>query len=732
MREKYRLFSGFIILLLALSLILSQTEIAFSEDEAPKDTEADISNAVQTLYKYGILKDNDPKFDPDGIPILEEAVMLAVRLAGKEQEALEGTWDQPYKGVTEAAAPYVGYAEAAGMLTDAVNLWYGMGNSESPFGVENDHVYAAQCLDIVLHVLGYSSEDYEQPDYPWFFSDHLGLTRAHQYWQSWEPDFVFSRGNMAVIMANALRYRIKGTDKTLLQNLLENRKVPGMGTVRVTSAPGGADVMVDGEFSGRTAPCTLILPEGEHEISLKIPGYTSESEIVTVAAGTEPSVEKRLVPDLPEARVIAVNTEKDVSNEDQDLLASVTADTLPKQVSLRIAIAAVNNDPTDQMYRIEFAKNVKRIAPDRHIIYATRGNLIINGDRNEDGVPDVTLSQTDWCFHFRPMKNLYLVGLAFDGGVVNIGPDHDESEDGTCENIYLLGCTIRADLFNLAGSGKSYNGKGTVNFINFNVCGCDIGDSNLFYTYVGNTDNSITDGLRYCANTLTKEGYLSIQVADCNTWYIYGRDTEKGNGGTPGQFEICEDNIIRNILVSGNTGGGMVIAAGTGGNQRNLLENMTVRNNVFTREVHIRAAQMFDDSNEGNTLDTSGNTISDLCFRDNVIDNQTNPMSTYFADVAAGDVEYDPSSTIIASDNVIRNLSFIGNRYYWGDRDVGPQWIEEGIDYTLESGEIVVDLQHDRHYNMAPYQGENNRYEGILFAKNWMTTDPYNPYTPYE
>ena len=44
-------------------------------------------------------------------------------------------------------------------------------------------------------------------------------------------------------------------------------------SVRVTANPAGADVYVDGEFSGLTAPCTVQLSAGKHEISFRIPGY---------------------------------------------------------------------------------------------------------------------------------------------------------------------------------------------------------------------------------------------------------------------------------------------------------------------------------------------------------------------------------------------------------------------------------------------------------------------------
>ena len=52
----------------------------------------------------------------------------------------------------------------------------------------------------------------------------------------------------------------------------------------VTSAPEGAEVLLDGQFVGNT-PATLNLPAGKHTIRVKAEGYKEWSRELTVLAG---------------------------------------------------------------------------------------------------------------------------------------------------------------------------------------------------------------------------------------------------------------------------------------------------------------------------------------------------------------------------------------------------------------------------------------------------------------
>ena len=435
--------------------------------------------------------------------------------------------------------------------------------------------------------------------------------------------------------------------------------------------------------------------------------------------------------------MITVNTEEDLRHDDMSVFDRMTVETLPEKVSLRMAVAAVNNDPSDTAYRIEFADNVHHIVPEPEggSIWVSRGNLVINGDRDGDGAPDVTISEIPvGSLHILPVHDLYLNGLFFEGYSMAIRPDDDGTEDVLYENIYVLGCTFRMELIAFGGACKSYNSSGATNYRNIYCCGCDLGDSNLFFSYSGNCDNSETDGLYYCANQLTDNGKLSVLTADCNTWYIYGRDSERGNGGTPGAFETSDDNVIRNVLISGNSGGGMVLGAGTNGNSRNILDQVTVRNNYFTDNLHIRPAQQFDDSNEGNTLSTSENVISHLLITRNVIDGMARDYGPFFYTAIVAGIEHDPTSTFIAENNIIQDISFVDNiLIYINGQDVWytAGWlITPGVEYTLDDGIVISVIDIDGTDN-ATKQTDGNRYEGVLFSKN-RKIDNYDPKLPWD
>jgi formylglycine-generating enzyme required for sulfatase activity len=73
---------------------------------------------------------------------------------------------------------------------------------------------------------------------------------------------------------------------------------PVDGNLRLTSEPSGADVLVDGVYSGRT-PVDLELSPGEsHELSLSVAGYESASKDVRLDPGASQELHVELIGDL--------------------------------------------------------------------------------------------------------------------------------------------------------------------------------------------------------------------------------------------------------------------------------------------------------------------------------------------------------------------------------------------------------------------------------------------------
>ena len=514
----------------------------------------------------------------------------------------------------------------------------------------------------------------------------------------------------------------------------------GIGTLSVSASPIGADVLVDGtRYEQAVAPCAIELEAGKHTISLVIPGYEAFSETVSIEEGQTTTLEALLLPALPlEAVVLTVNTEEDIeplqySEERTDFTASDLGDT----ITFRQAMLVVNNDTSSTAYRIEFADNVNAIAIHDGNITMTRGNLAINGDRNRDGVPDVAMTVADveadgQFILFRDSSDLVLCGLKvhypdsygqFQSPFVIRGDEYSP-EYTRMENIYVLGCDFKNVFIPFCGVCKPYgtgaNGyeqNGAIDYRNINFCGNKMENTNCFFGYSGDCDYSVTDGMYYCANTGDLQSCLTFMCADCNTWYIYGRDTIQGNGGIPGQKKGSEYCCLRNVLISGNQVGQTVTAAGVFGNSNNIVENVMIRNNIFSGTCNIRAAQVGDEKNQGSTVITSGNVLQNISFVNNVF-SYCGSVDFINLGVVDPDVPPDSSSTLIAENNQMKNILFENNVYY-GDNSLSLELIAPGVDYTLESGLPVcrsfIVFNNAYYANMVV---NNNTFTGLVFRNN--------------
>ena len=171
-------------------------------------------NSAQKLNSYslfngvGVNSDGTPDFDLDRAPTREEAITMLVRLLGEESVAKNGQWSSPFADVAEWAKPYVGYAYSKGLTN---------GMTATTFGGKSI-VTAAQYITFVLRALGYSSSTDFAWDSPWSLSDSLHLTKGNYGSQTKS----FSRGDVAIISANALNVKVKGTETTIISRIIGN------------------------------------------------------------------------------------------------------------------------------------------------------------------------------------------------------------------------------------------------------------------------------------------------------------------------------------------------------------------------------------------------------------------------------------------------------------------------------------------------------------------------------
>ena len=199
----------FVSAFLALLLICCMIPPALSADQS--------TQAADVLYELGLFKgtgtnpDGTPIYDLGKTPTRNQAIIMLVRLLGKEDEAKAGTWDIPFTDVSDAMRPYIGYAYANGLTNGYTATTY---NGGAP-------IKANQYITFVLRALGYESgKDFEVAS-AWTLSDELGIT-AGQY----QKGGAFTRGNVAEISWDTLSATVRGTDQVLAEKLRADGAIP--------------------------------------------------------------------------------------------------------------------------------------------------------------------------------------------------------------------------------------------------------------------------------------------------------------------------------------------------------------------------------------------------------------------------------------------------------------------------------------------------------------------------
>lgn len=174
--------------LLSFTLVFALTPYAIAaSDEAVK--------AANALYAQGLFKgtgtndDGTPIFDLDKTPTRNQAIIMLVRLFGKESEALTGTWDIPFTDVSENMKPYIGYAYTNGLTNGTSATTY---SGDRPISVN-------QYVSFVLRTLGYESGVDFEVSSALTLSDKLGITNR-QYTNA----SAFTRGDVAIISYRSL------------------------------------------------------------------------------------------------------------------------------------------------------------------------------------------------------------------------------------------------------------------------------------------------------------------------------------------------------------------------------------------------------------------------------------------------------------------------------------------------------------------------------------------------
>ncbi len=160
------------------------------------------------LKDLGLFKGvSDTDFALGRAPSRIEAVIMLIRVLGKEKEVSGSTWRHPFTDVPEWANNYIGYAYSKGLTN---------GSSTSRFG--SGDASAAMYMTFMLRALGYS--DTNGADFTW--NDPFTLAQAVGIY----PDGVnikkFWRADVVLISHAALSAYVKGANATLARKLISD------------------------------------------------------------------------------------------------------------------------------------------------------------------------------------------------------------------------------------------------------------------------------------------------------------------------------------------------------------------------------------------------------------------------------------------------------------------------------------------------------------------------------
>lgn len=158
------------------------------------------------LKELGLFKGvSDTNFNLGRAPSRVEALVMLIRVLGKEQEALNGSWTHPFTDVPQWADAYIGYAFQNKLTNGVSDTEFGSGNAD-----------ARTYLTFVLRALGYSDangQDFTWSD-PYTLASYVGILSDRVDLDN------FWRADVVIISYAALPVPLKDGSQTLAEKLI--------------------------------------------------------------------------------------------------------------------------------------------------------------------------------------------------------------------------------------------------------------------------------------------------------------------------------------------------------------------------------------------------------------------------------------------------------------------------------------------------------------------------------
>jgi len=171
--------------------------------------DANYTDKADILHEMGLFAGTDKGYELEKAPTRLEALIMLVRLLGKEKEAFGSTQPYPFTDVPPWAATYVSYAYHSGLSN---------GMSETEFGATLP-CEARMYLTFILRALGYddAKKDFTYNGAVKFASDISLIDAKYDRYLS---VFTFLRDDMVMISYQALLQKMNNSTDCLLQQLV--------------------------------------------------------------------------------------------------------------------------------------------------------------------------------------------------------------------------------------------------------------------------------------------------------------------------------------------------------------------------------------------------------------------------------------------------------------------------------------------------------------------------------
>ena len=193
-----------IALVLCIAMVSSLICIPVSAASTTLTREEALADDLKALGLFKGVSETD--FALGRAPTRVEALVMLIRVLGRESEALAKGGRHPFLDVPEWAEKYVGYAYENNLTNGVSATKFGSASAAS----------ASMYITFVLRALGYSDKNGDFTwDNPFALAREKGIMKGN-------PDVLsFLRADVVLVSYAALEAEVKGTGKTLAEKLIE-------------------------------------------------------------------------------------------------------------------------------------------------------------------------------------------------------------------------------------------------------------------------------------------------------------------------------------------------------------------------------------------------------------------------------------------------------------------------------------------------------------------------------